>query len=86
MAVLRIELDDGLYRQVRAALALRDDTFRQLCMRLGVHATNGRKALIGAWTGPGASVVRRKILKAVGLRDVQSPEQAKRGRRNGEAA
>ncbi|MEI2428671.1 hypothetical protein RDV84_00275 [Lysobacter yananisis] len=58
-----------LLRKVRAAFVLKDSTLKAWCRQNGIHMTNARNALIGSWNGPAGQAMRRRVVKASGLKD-----------------
>lgn len=55
------------YNAVRGAFTAQGSSLHQWCKSHGVNHQNARKALIGQWQGPKASVLLEQILKASGF-------------------
>lgn len=58
-----------LLRKVRAAFILQGGTLKGWCRQNGIHLSNARNALIGSWNGPAGQAMRRRVIKASGLKD-----------------
>lgn len=64
-------LGQDLLIRVRAGFVGRGTTLNAWCQENGVHHSNARQVLLGAWDGPAGRKLRAKILKAAGLTSLQ---------------
>lgn len=53
-----------LLRQVRAGFVAQGTSYTRWCRENGVLRANANQALIGAWDGPKAKKLRRRIIEA----------------------
>lgn len=56
-----------MYRRVKAGFVMQGLTFSGWCAEHGINRSNARIALLGAWEGPKAERLRRRICAAAGL-------------------
>lgn len=63
-----------LLTRVRAGFVSNGSTLTAWCRENGIHHSNARQALLGAWDGPAGKTLRRRLLKAAGINS--NPEVA----------
>lgn len=73
----RLPLGIEAYNQIRANFILQGGTLGAWCKEEGVIHSNAKACLTGAWTGPKAETLRRKIVAAAG---VKNASQRREGR------
>ena len=56
-----------LLTQIRAGFVLKGTTLSAWCRTNGKHPQAVRSALYGAWDGPGARALRKKVMKDAGV-------------------
>lgn len=58
-----------LHLKVRAAFILQGSTLKTWCRQNGIHPSNVRNALVGSWNGPAGQAMRKRVVKASGLKE-----------------
>lgn len=63
-----IEPGRDLLLAVKAGFVRQGTTLTRWSRENGTHISNTRNALLGAWNGPKGQAMRRKVIKAAGLK------------------
>ena len=58
------EVGLDLYHSTRASFARRGESLHGWCAQHGIHHQNAKSCLLGAWDGPKARELRKRIIHA----------------------